>query len=168
MEWKILTVSEFSEKFSKYQELFERDTILSDDEVGVRITAILSEAEANAERIFCEEERPTSDFIRFVAEISGEKIFGKADYYLHPEQIFEAVKKLAKDSNIFICPQCGREMTWGWCPECGNEQEDGCAGGYCSCCPICGVEFEPFCAYCEYTRPLLEEEEEEDEEAKEE
>ena len=54
------------------------------------------------------------------------------------------------------CSECGREMTWGRCPVCGNEQEDGCAG-YCSECPICGVPFEPFCDYCEYIRPLLEE-----------
>ena len=57
----------------------------------------------------------------------------------------------------FICPECGREMTWGKCPQCGNEQEDACASDYCSCCPICGAEFEPFCDYCLYVRPFLEE-----------
>jgi len=161
MEWEILEVVEFSRRFGKYRELFERDTILSDDEIGVWITAILPEAEAEAERIFCEEAGPTSDPIRFVVELRGEKIFGEADYYLEPKKIFEIVKRLVKNSNIFICSQCGREITWGRCPICGNEQEDACAGGYCSECPICGVSFEPFCAYCEYVKPVVEEEAEE-------
>ena len=116
MEWEILEVGEFSRRFGKYRELFERDTLLGDNEAGVWITAILSDAEAEQERIFCEEAGPTSDPIRFMVELRGKKIFGEAEFYLEPKKIFDTVTKLVESSNIFICPQCGREMTWDGAP----------------------------------------------------
>ena len=54
-------------------------------------------------------------------------------------------------------PRMRQRNDMGKVPTMRNEQEDACASGYCSCCPICGAEFEPFCDYCLYVRPFLEE-----------
>jgi len=92
MEVKILEVSEFSQKFKDFQQIFESDTLIDRSDKGLWILAILPSKEEK-EALFYEEALPTTDTRRFVLYKNGKVVIGEADYYIDADEIVRVIEE---------------------------------------------------------------------------
>mgnify|MGYP007120029029 CR=1 FL=1 len=97
---KVITLSsdDFYERFKSFAEMFENEPLITRNDIGIWITAILPH-HSSAEELYCQAwDFPTYDAIHFVAYLRDKIILGEADCNLEGEEIAKYLKEILQSS----------------------------------------------------------------------